>query len=290
MPGRRGSRACGRRLNAHATRSGKGPHADAVAIGDGPWTIIHPVGSTARTCRPTIAIKPPEVYDIPLRSLYSKNVRKPDDGGPHISASTWLYVSPRHGDCSVIGQALGNGRGAMRRARTRARRSRPELRNTSSSFSRPCCATTRHQRHAQRGSPRSRAARRRSARRPNCLQPKPRMFWMAGVAQYPDEHGETGRGPLLGRPHGRTKAGVDRAPLEPGANLRQIQITFRLRLSTGAHPSAASDSVDVNIVRRPSPKPVKHTACPIGAADGAVKKLLSVDDNHSACAFIVSNL
>ena len=65
----------------------------------GRWTIIRREASTVPTCRPTRCCAPPEVYDIPLRSLYSRNIANLMMAGRNISASHVAFTSSaRDGD------------------------------------------------------------------------------------------------------------------------------------------------------------------------------------------------
>ena len=57
---------------------------------------------------PNTTLKPPEVYDIPLRSLYSRNIRNLLMAGRNISASYVAFTSTRvMATCAVEGQAIG---------------------------------------------------------------------------------------------------------------------------------------------------------------------------------------
>jgi hypothetical protein len=108
MPGRRGSRRVigDYILTQHDLE--KGRHEDAVAVGGWPMDDHPPGGFDRSDLAPNVAIKPPEVYDIPLRSLYSKNVPNLMLAGRNISASHVAFTSARvMATCSVIGQAVG---------------------------------------------------------------------------------------------------------------------------------------------------------------------------------------
>ena len=57
---------------------------------------------------PNVAIRTAEVYDIPLRTMYSKNVKNLFMAGRNISASHVAFTSARvMATCAVIGQAVG---------------------------------------------------------------------------------------------------------------------------------------------------------------------------------------
>jgi hypothetical protein len=57
---------------------------------------------------PNTVLRPPEVYDIPLRSLYSRNLSNLWMAGRNISASYVAFTSARvMATCAVEGQAIG---------------------------------------------------------------------------------------------------------------------------------------------------------------------------------------
>jgi len=77
----------------------------------------HPPGGFDRPdLPPNVSVKSPEVYNIPLRSLYSKNVSNLMLAGRNISASHVAFTSTRvMGTCSSIGQAVGTAAAACKR-------------------------------------------------------------------------------------------------------------------------------------------------------------------------------
>lgn len=108
MPGKRG----GRRitgdyiLKQQDLISGKFP--DSVAIGGWPMDDHPPGGFDRSDLPPNTSIKPPEVYEIPLQSLYSRNIQNLMMAGRNISASHVAFTSARvMATCAVIGQAVG---------------------------------------------------------------------------------------------------------------------------------------------------------------------------------------
>ena len=81
---------------------------DAVAIGG--WRLDeHPPGGFDATDKPPfVSIKLPEVYNIPLRSLYSKDVANLFMAGRNASCSHVAFTSTRvMATCAVMGQAAG---------------------------------------------------------------------------------------------------------------------------------------------------------------------------------------
>lgn len=81
---------------------------DAVCVGG--WNLDEhpPTGFENPELPPFVSIKLQSVYNIPLRSLYSKNVRNLFMAGRNISATHTAFSSTRvMGTCAVEGQAVG---------------------------------------------------------------------------------------------------------------------------------------------------------------------------------------
>lgn len=110
IPGKRGSR---RLLGDHILTQndllGKTPDfADAVAIGGWGMDDHPPGGFDKPELKPNTFLTPPFPYNIPLRSLYSRNVANLFMAGRNISATHVAFTSTRvMATCSVIGQAVG---------------------------------------------------------------------------------------------------------------------------------------------------------------------------------------
>jgi hypothetical protein len=108
MPGKRGSR---RLVGDHILTQRdllEGRFADAVAIGGWPMDAHPPEGFDRSDLPPNTTLRPPEVYDIPLRSLYSRNIANLFMAGRNISASYVAFTSSRvMATCAVEGQAIG---------------------------------------------------------------------------------------------------------------------------------------------------------------------------------------
>ncbi len=108
MPGKRGGR---RLLGDHILTQHNlmGGHLDdAVAIGGWPMDDHPPGGFDRPDLPPNTVLRPPEVYDIPLRSLYSRNIANLMMAGRNISATHTAFTSARVlATCAVIGQAVG---------------------------------------------------------------------------------------------------------------------------------------------------------------------------------------
>ena len=110
LPGKRGSRRLvGDHVLTQKDLTGEnGDFEDAVAIGGWPMDDHPPGGFDRPDLPPARQINTREVYNIPLRALYSKNVSNLLMAGRNISASHVAFTSTRvMGTCAVIGQAVG---------------------------------------------------------------------------------------------------------------------------------------------------------------------------------------
>lgn len=81
---------------------------DAVAYGGWPIDLHEPSGIDITSHKASRAVGLKQLYTIPLRSLYSRNVANLFMAGRNISASHVAFGSTRvMATCSIIGQALG---------------------------------------------------------------------------------------------------------------------------------------------------------------------------------------
>ncbi len=108
IPGKRGSRRIvgDHILTQHDLQ--RGDIEDAVAIGGWPMDDHPPGGFDSSTVPPNVFSRLTDVYNIPLRSLYSKNVPNMFMAGRNISCSHVAFTSTRvMATCSLEGQAVG---------------------------------------------------------------------------------------------------------------------------------------------------------------------------------------
>ncbi len=108
MPGKRGSR---RMVGDHMLTQQDllgGSFYDSIAMGGWPMDDHPPGGFDRADLPPNTVLKTPEVYPIPLRSCYSKNVSNLMMAGRNISATHAAFTSTRvMATCATIGQAVG---------------------------------------------------------------------------------------------------------------------------------------------------------------------------------------
>ena len=108
MPGKRGSR----RLHGDHILTQQdlmsGSFYDSVAMGGWPMDDHPPGGFDRADLPPNTVLRTPEVYPIPLRSCYSKNITNLMMAGRNISATHTAFTSSRvMATCATIGQAVG---------------------------------------------------------------------------------------------------------------------------------------------------------------------------------------
>jgi hypothetical protein len=108
MPGKRGSRRLVGDYLLKQQDLMQGSFPDSVAIGGWSMDGHPPEGFDRSDLPPNTVLAPPEVYDIPLRSLYSRNISNLMMAGRNISASYVAFTSSRvMATCATIGQAVG---------------------------------------------------------------------------------------------------------------------------------------------------------------------------------------
>lgn len=110
MPGKRESRRIeGDHILTQQDLMGlNGDFEDAVAIGGWGLDEHPPGGFDDYESKPFVSISLPEVYNIPLRSLYSKDISNMFMAGRNASCSHVAFTSTRvMATCAVMGQAAG---------------------------------------------------------------------------------------------------------------------------------------------------------------------------------------
>ncbi|MFN7937793.1 MAG: FAD-dependent oxidoreductase [Bryobacteraceae bacterium] len=108
LPGKRGSR---RMVGDHILTQHdlvRGDIDDAVAIGGWPMDDHPPGGFDRSDLKPNVAIRMQEAFNIPFRSLYSRNIANLFMAGRNISCSHVAFTSTRvMATCGTAGQAVG---------------------------------------------------------------------------------------------------------------------------------------------------------------------------------------
>ena len=274
MPGRRGSR---RMVGDYLLKQQDllaGEFEDAVAIGGWPMDDHPPSGFDRPDLPPNTVLRTPEVYNIPLRSLYSRNVSNLMMAGRNISASHVAFTSTRvMGTCSVIGQAVGTAaalcirqgltprqlyqqKDRLRELQQRLLRDDQTIRGLGNEDPRDVAPRARVSASGERG----------EARAANIINGQ--------VRDIPGREINHWAGPM-GREGAWIELGWDQVQ-----TIREIQITFdtgfqRELMLTG------SDSANRGNIRGPQPETVRdYTILCRRPGDGGLVRVAAVSGNH----------
>ncbi|HTM50319.1 MAG TPA: FAD-dependent oxidoreductase [Bryobacteraceae bacterium] len=278
MPGKRGGR---RLVGDHILTQHdlmKGRFEDAVAIGGWPMDDHPPGGFDRPDLPPNTTLKPPEVYDIPLRSLYSRNIGNLMMAGRNISASHVAFTSARvMATCAVIGQAVGTAaaqcveRGMLPKDLARDPRQLTRLQQTLLRDDQTLKARANQDpRDLARQAAVTASAEAGSARAALVLD--------GFLRDIPDKKGDPAEihhwaAPL---PDGKP-AWIELRWPKP-QRLRQIQITFDSGFKRQL-TLTSSDSQNANIVRAPQPETVRDYRVLSLSPDGRRRELAAVKGN-----------
>jgi hypothetical protein len=257
----------------------KGEFADAVAIGGWPMDDHPPGGFDRPDLAPNTSVLPPEVYNIPLRALYSRNVANLFMAGRNISASHVAFSSTRvMATCSAVGQAAGTAsalcvrHGLSPRALAADRQKVAELQQTLLLDDQ----TIRGLKNEDPLDLARSATVRASAESPGT----PATNVINGVTR------DIPKSPGNPRPVENTwtaPLGIDGAWIELSwprpQRLRMIQLIFDSGFQRELTLSA-SDSVTRGIVRAPQPETVRDYRLLLRNASGDWTRLLEVRGNH----------
>ena len=108
MPGKRGSRRLVGDVIVTQNDLVRGTWPDAVAMGGWPMDDHPPGGFDRPDLPPNTVLRTDEVYDLPLRALFSRNVGNLMMAGRNISATHAAFTSTRvMATCAAVGQAVG---------------------------------------------------------------------------------------------------------------------------------------------------------------------------------------
>lgn len=269
IPGKRGSRriAGDHMLTQHDLMAG-GDFEDAVAIGGWPMDDHPPSGFDSFDTPASTVVATPDVYNIPLRSLYSKNVGNLMMAGRNISASHVAFTSTRvMATCSVIGQAVGTA-AALCSQYGMLPRQLCERENKVWELQQTLLRDDQTIRGLRNQDPQDLARRARitaSAERDHAQA----AFVINGyVRDIPNQELNHWAGKM-----GPDGAWIELAWDQP-QRIREIQITF----DTGFHRQltlSAHDSTNRGVIRAPQPETVRDYTISAGPL-----KLVSVKGNH----------
>ena len=250
-----------------------GDFEDAVAIGG--WGLDeHPPGGFDDTEKPPfVSTKLPEVYNIPLRSLYSKDVDNLMMAGRNASCSHVAFTSTRvMATCAVMGQAAGRAAAECIEKGITPR----ELASDSSRVRALQQALLRDDqtiKNLKNEDPLD-LARMAKVTALDCYQTsKPENVIDGYVRNMSGELNHRWLGNM-----GADGAWIELSWEKP-REIRQVQFTF----DTGFHREltlSSSDSVTSHIVRAPQPETVRDYVVKVTTEDGKTREVARVSGNH----------
>lgn len=278
MPGKRGSRrlAGDHILTQHDLLSAKFP--DAVAIGGWPMDDHPPGGFDRADLPPNTVLRTPEVYDIPLRSLYSRNVPNLMMAGRNISATHAAFTSSRvMATCAVIGQAVGmaasqcvergvlprqlaNDRGLVTGLQQRLLREDQTIKNVRNQDPLDLARSAKVTASAEESTA------------------KAALLLDGFVRNIPGKNGEPKEWHCWSAPMKPEGQWIELSWDKP-QRIRRVQITF----DTGFQRQltlSSSDSITRTVMRQPQPETVKDYVLDCADASGSRKLLAEVKGNH----------
>jgi len=276
IPGKRGSRRVvgDYILTQHDLLNG-GRFDDAVAIGGWPMDDHPPGGFDRADLKPTVQTPTPEVYNIPLRALYSRNIPNLLMAGRNISCSHVAFTSTRvMGTCAAVGQAAGTAaalcleRGLTPRELYQDKRALERLQQTLLRDDQTIRGlSNRDPEDLARRAHVTASAELPQACAANVIDGHTRDYWRAEGKQIhhwaaPLESGE---------------AWLELSFQAP-QRISEVQITFDSgfeRLLT----LSAQDSVNRSMIRGPQPETVRDYVVEARLADGSLRELAAVRGN-----------
>ncbi len=246
---------------------------DAVCIGG--WNLDEhpPTGFEDPELPPFVSIKLKDVYNIPLRSLYSKNIRNLFMAGRNISATHTAFSSTRvMGTCAVEGQAIGTAAALCIKNNLLPRglyEIKPKLKELQQTLLRDDQSIKGVKNEDALDLARN-AKVTASGEDANCSPAHVLNGWTRTLPEYPNQ---------WAAPLGADGAWLELAWDKP-QTLKQIQLTFdsgfirELTLSS-------SDNANKGIIRAPQPETVKKYSLQYQTEDGKDwVELASVNNNH----------
>jgi hypothetical protein len=278
MPGRRGSRRLVGDVIVTQQNLVGGDFEDAVAIGGWGMDDHPPAGFDRPDLKPNVSILPPEVYNLPLRALYSRNVSNLMMAGRNISCSHVAFTSTRvMATCAVAGQAAGTAAAVCVRHEITPRQlyqQKDKLRELQRALLRD--DQTIKNRVNEDAADLARTAR-VTASAETAQAPAANVL-DGHVRDYPVKGGKP-RIHHWAAPVGSAGAWIELAWDKP-RKFREVQVTF----DTGFQRQltlTAQESANKGIVRAPQPETVRdYTVSYQPGAGGGLRQLASVTGNH----------
>lgn len=273
MPGKRGSR---RMVGDHIMTQREvmsGDYEDAVAIGGWPMDDHPPGGFDRPDLPPNTVLRTDEVFNIPFRALYSRNIANLMMAGRNISASHAVFTSTRvMGTCSVVGQAAGTAAAQCVREEILPRQL-GEDRKRLSALQQTLLRDDQTIHGRKNEDPRDLARQARVAASAEHEEAKAALILDGFLRDVPGKEIHHWQAPLES-----TGAWIELSWDKP-VRLREFQITFDSGFQRELTLSS-SDTVTRGIVRAPQPETVRDYVVTCRTASGETVELKRVEGNH----------
>jgi FAD dependent oxidoreductase/F5/8 type C domain len=250
-----------------------GEFEDSVCIGG--WNLDEhpPTGFENPELPPFVSIKLPGVYNIPLRSLYSKNIRNLFMAGRNMSATHTAFSSTRvMGTCAVEGQAIGTAAALCLRHELLPRglyEDKARLKTLQQTLLRDD-QSIKGLKNEDLNDLARKARVTASGEHENCTAANAINGWVRALPGYENRWAS---------PLGESGAWLELAWEKP-ETIRQVQLTF----DTGFQREltlSSSAAANVDIIRAPQPETVKKYTLLYQLDEGKEwVEIASVDGNH----------
>ncbi|MCX6627376.1 MAG: FAD-dependent oxidoreductase [Candidatus Solibacter sp.] len=278
MPGKRGSRRLVGDYLLKQRDLMEGSFPDAVAIGGWSMDGHPPEGFDRPDLPPNTVLAPPEVYDIPLRSLYSRNISNLLMAGRNISASYVAFTSARvMATCAVIGQAVGTAAAQcvegrlLPRELARDARQIAKLRQTLLRDDQTIKGLTNQD-------PLDLARTAKVSASAESGAAKAALLLDGHVRDIPDKRGDPAEVHHWAAPVGEGRPAWVELRWERPQRIREVQITFDSGFKRQLTLSS-QESQNVNLLRAAQPETVKDYTLVARTADGKERTLATVKNN-----------
>jgi hypothetical protein len=227
---------------------------------------------------PNTVLSPPEVYDIPLRSLYSRNISNLLMGGRNISASYVAFTSARvMATCAVEGQAIGTAAaqcleaGLLPREVARDGRQLAKLRQT-------LLRDDQTIKGLSNQDPLDLARSARVTASAESGAAKAALLLDGQVRDIPDKRGDAAEAHHWAAPVEEGRPAWVELRWDRPRRIREVQITFDSGFQRQLTLSS-QDAQNVNLLRAAQPETVKDYTVVARLADGGERRLATVKNN-----------
>jgi hypothetical protein len=278
IPGKRGSRRLvgDHTLTQHDLLSATFP--DSVAIGGWPMDDHPPGGFDRADLPPNTVLRTPEVYEIPLRSLYSRNINNLMMAGRNISATYAAFTSSRvMATCAVIGQAVGTA-AAQCVERGVSPRQLANDRKLVSGLRQHLLRDDQTIKNLRNEDPLDLARSAKVTASAEEPQAQAGLLLDGLVRNIPDKKGDPAQWHCWSAPMKPEGQWIELSWDKP-QSIRRVQVTFDSGFQRQLTLSA-SDSTSRTVMRQPQPETVKDYVLEYSDANGARKQLTAVKGNH----------